>query len=97
MEQINSNPECMFTGIYADVDSTGTTDDNPEYQRMMRDAEIHRFDLLLCKSISRFGRNTLISIQTVPRLQSLGITGPPVLKRAGFFFLHATRFQCTKR
>ena len=73
MEQISSNPEWVFAGIYADPDSTGTTDDRPEFQRMMQDAAKHRFDLVLCKSISRFARNTLISIQTVRRLQDLGI------------------------
>lgn len=74
MDQINSNPEWELVGIYADPEMTGTTANRPEFQRMMQDAEKHKFDLLLCKSLSRFARNTLISIQSVRRLQALGIT-----------------------
>ena len=74
MEQISNNPDWEFVGIYADLATTGTTSDRPEFQRMMEDAEKHVFDVLLCKSISRFARNTLVSVQSVRRLQELGIT-----------------------
>ena len=74
MAQINENPEWELVEIYADPEMTGTTSDRPEFKRMMEDAEKHEFDVLLCKSISRFARNTLISVQSVRRLQALGIT-----------------------
>ena len=74
MAQINENPEWELVEIYADPEMTGTTAERPEFKRMMEDAEKHEFDVLLCKSISRFARNTLISIQSVRRLQALGIT-----------------------
>ncbi|MBQ3463465.1 MAG: recombinase family protein [Clostridia bacterium] len=47
--------------IYCDEDYSGAYagDDNtrPEFNRMIGDASIHRFDIVLCKSQSRFSRN----------------------------------------
>ena len=73
MERIKSTPEWDFAGVYADPAMTGTTDERPEFQRMLRDAERHKFDMILCKSISRFARNTIITIQTIRHLQSIGV------------------------
>jgi len=73
-EKVKSNPDWAFAGIYADPGITGTTDDRPEFQRMLRDAKRHCFDRIICKSISRFARNTLISLQTIRDLSELGIS-----------------------
>lgn len=47
--------------IYRDEDYSGAYagDDNirPEFNRMIKDASKHRFDIVLCKSQSRFSRN----------------------------------------
>ena len=40
---------------------------------MLRDAERHRIDIILCKSISRFARNTLLAIETIRHLSSIGV------------------------
>ena len=72
-QKIQSNPDWEFVGIYADPGFTGTKDDRPEFKRMLKDAEKHRIDIILVKSISRFARNTLISIQTIRHLQELGV------------------------
>ena len=72
-EKITSNPEWEFVGVYADPGLSGTTDDRPEFQRMLRDAERHKIDIILVKSISRFARNTLLTVRTIRYLQSLGV------------------------
>lgn len=72
-DKIARNPNWVLADIYADPAISGTTDNRPDFQRMLKDAELRRFDLLLVKSISRFARNTLVSVQTVQHLQSLGI------------------------
>ena len=72
-EKIMKNPEWEFAGIYADQGLTGTKEKRPEFQRMMKDAEKHKIDVILVKSISRFARNTLITISTIRRLQELGV------------------------
>jgi len=42
--------------IYSDDDYTGADRKRPEFQRLLADAEEHRFDIVLCKTQSRFTR-----------------------------------------
>ncbi len=42
--------------IYSDDDYTGSDRNRPEFNRLLRDAEQHRFDIVLCKTQSRFTR-----------------------------------------
>lgn len=44
-------------GIYCDENYSGIDGDRPEYNRMLRDAQEHCFDIILCKTQSRFSRN----------------------------------------
>lgn len=43
-------------GIYSDDDYTGSDRKRPAFQRLLRDAEQRRFDIVLCKTQSRFTR-----------------------------------------
>lgn len=43
--------------IYSDDDYTGTDSNRPEYKRILEDAERGKFDIILCKSQSRFTRD----------------------------------------
>ena len=73
MDKIRKTPGWDLADIYADHEVSGTTDKRPEFQRMLQDAERGKFQLLVVKSISRFARNTIISLETVRHLKSLGI------------------------
>lgn len=42
--------------IYSDDDYTGSDRNRPEFQRLLADAQTHRFDIILCKTQSRFTR-----------------------------------------
>ena len=42
--------------IYSDDDYTGADRRRPEFNRLLKDAEQHRFDIILCKTQSRFTR-----------------------------------------
>lgn len=42
--------------IYSDDDYTGADRKRPEFQRLLADAEAHKFDVVLCKTQSRFTR-----------------------------------------
>lgn len=42
--------------IYSDDDFTGSDRNRPEFNRMLKDAENHRFNVILCKTQSRFTR-----------------------------------------
>lgn len=42
--------------IYSDDDYTGSDRRRPEFNRLLEDAEAHKFDIILCKTQSRFTR-----------------------------------------
>ena len=42
--------------IYSDDDYTGSDRNRPEFQRLLADAQTHKFDIILCKTQSRFTR-----------------------------------------
>lgn len=42
--------------IYSDDDYTGSDRNRPEFSRLLADAQAHKFDIILCKTQSRFTR-----------------------------------------
>jgi len=65
--------EWEFAGIYADDPVSGTADNRAEFKRMLTDCRAGKIDMIITKSISRFARNTLTTLETVRELKSLGI------------------------
>lgn len=70
---ISVNPEYEFIGIFADRGITGTTENRPEFQRMLGLCRERKIDLIYTKSVSRFARNTAIVLQTVRELKDIGV------------------------
>lgn len=71
---IMGNKEWVFSGIYYDEGITGTSYAHREgFQKMIRDCELGKIDMIITKSISRFARNTLDTIKTVRKLKELNI------------------------
>ena len=71
---IHADPSMAYAGTYADEGVSGTGTERREgFKQMLADAEKHRFDQILTKSISRFGRNTVDTLRAVRRLKELGI------------------------
>lgn len=74
-ELIQKNPEWEYVGVYADEAVTGTiATKRDEFQRLIADCEAGKIDIVLCKSISRFARNTVDLLNTVRHLKELGIS-----------------------
>ena len=74
-EYITSNPDWQLVGIYADEGISGTrTKNRTQFNKMIRAARRKKIDLILCKSISRFARNTVDCLDYVRELKSLGVT-----------------------
>ena len=60
--------------LYADEGLSGTKIKNRrEFLKMMSDAEMHLFDMVVVKDISRFARNTVDLLQNIRKLKALGI------------------------
>lgn len=71
---IQGNPEWEYAGVYADCGISGTgISKRDEFIRMLTDCEAGKIDIILCKSISRFARNTVDLLETVRHLKELGI------------------------
>lgn len=73
-EMFDNDPELINAGIYIDQGISGKTiSRRREFQRMIRDCREGKIDVVYCKSITRFGRNTLDSLKTIELFKSLGI------------------------
>ncbi len=60
--------------LYADEGISGTSLKKREaFRRLMADAQLGRFGLVVVKDVSRFARNTVDALQSVRRLKGLGI------------------------
>ncbi|KAB2425616.1 recombinase family protein [Bacillus cereus] len=65
-----------FTVIGTYIDngiSGGTIDNRGEIQRLLEDAKDKKFNVLISKSVSRLGRNTIESLQLADKIERLGI------------------------
>lgn len=71
---IQKNPEWEYAGVYSDGGISGTsTESRTEFQRMVKDAEEGKIDIILTKSISRFARNTVDLLETVRKLRTINV------------------------
>ncbi len=70
---IQSNPEWLFCGVYADEALTGTKDNRENFQKLLSECKAGRIDLVITKSISRFARNTVTLLETVRELKEIGV------------------------
>lgn len=73
-DKIDSTDEWEMAGIYADEGITGTSlEKRTSFKRMLNACRKGKVDRILCKSISRFARNTVDCLDTVRELRVLGI------------------------
>ena len=72
-ELIAKNENWQMVGIYADEASGRNNRKMMNFQRMMEDCRAGKIDLILVKSISRLGRNTLQFLQACDELKQLEI------------------------
>ena len=71
---IQSNPDWEFVSVFSDEGITGTSTKNRDgFNRMIDMALSGGIDLILTKSISRFARNTVDTLQTVRKLKAIGV------------------------
>lgn len=74
-EQIGAHADWELVDVYADEGLTGTRMDKREdFQRLLADCRKGKVDRVLCKSISRFARNTRDCLAALRELSALGVT-----------------------
>ena len=57
IDYINKHSELILTKEYCDEDLSGAGTFRPEFERLIKDCENHKLDIVLCKSQSRFSRD----------------------------------------
>lgn len=73
-QMIQKHSDWTMVEIFADEGITGTSAyKRPEFQRMIRMCEMHQIDLIITKSVSRFGRNVKETLEFVRKLKILGV------------------------
>lgn len=73
-EYIESHEDWILAEVYADEGITGTCTRRREaFNRMIRDADAGRIDLILTKEVSRFARNTVDTLEYTRKLKGRGI------------------------
>ena len=72
-KKIAEHPDWEYAGVFSDRGITGTKENRPGFQAMLEACRKGEIDIVLAKSITRFARNTVILLETVRELRSLGI------------------------
>ena len=73
-EFIQNHTDWEYKGVYVDRAISGrNVKQRKEYQRLIQDCRNGEVDLILTKSISRFGRNTVELLKTIRELKGLNI------------------------
>lgn len=70
---VSCHPNWELVDIYSDTKSGKNTSGRKEFKRMLEDCENHKIDLIITKSISRFGRNTTEILEILNNLNSLRV------------------------
>ena len=70
---IQRNPEWQYIGVYADEGITGTKSDRPEFKRLIADCNAGLIDMVITKSLSRFSRNTVDTLNILRELKQKGV------------------------
>ncbi|MBR1383366.1 MAG: recombinase family protein [Ruminococcus sp.] len=71
---IKAHPDWDFAGIYADSGITGcNTTKREAFKTMIADALAGKINLIITKSVSRFARNTVDSLQNIRTLKEHGV------------------------
>lgn len=71
---IKSKKEWTFVDGYVEEGVTGTrADKRPSFMRMIGDAKLNKFDLIITKDVSRFARDLEDSIHYIRKLKEYGV------------------------
>ena len=70
---IQNHPNWVLIAVYSDTASGTRPNQRSGYQQLLRDCTSKKVDLILVKSLSRFGRDALETIHQIRRLKNLNI------------------------
>ena len=68
-----ATPQWLLEDVYMDISTSKTGYSRKEFNRMLDDCISHKLDIIFAKSISRFGRDTVETIEALSKLKSAGV------------------------
>lgn len=66
-------PQWLLTNVYMDIATSKTGSSRKEFNRMLEDGKAHKLNIILTKSISRFGRDAVEILDALNQLRRLGV------------------------
>ena len=73
-DHVYKRNDMVVRDIYIDVGSAKTGSSRREFSRLLQDCQTYKVNYVITKSMSRFGRDTLESIESIRLLQEAGVT-----------------------
>ncbi len=70
---VSVNPRWLLVDIYMDIASSKTGSKRKEFNRMLNDIESKNIDIVITKSVSRFARDTLESLEALKIIREAGV------------------------
>jgi DNA invertase Pin-like site-specific DNA recombinase len=71
---ISENEEWELAGIYTEQETGTSIERRGEFRRMLKDCKSSKINLILTKSLSRFGRNTVDTLRILSELEEKDIS-----------------------
>ena len=68
-----ATPQWLLVDVYMDIASSKTGSSRREFARMLDDCQNHNLEIIITKSISRFGRDTVETLEALNQLKTLGV------------------------
>lgn len=68
-----SMPQWILTDVYMDIATSKTASSRKEFNRMLKDCQSGKLDIVITKNISRFGRDTVEILDALNQLRILGV------------------------
>lgn len=66
-------PQWLLSDVYMDIATSKTGSSRKEFNRMIEDCKFHKLNIILTKSISRFGRDTVEILDALNQLKQFGV------------------------
>lgn len=66
-------PQWLLADVYINITTSRTGSSRKEFNRMLDDCRSNKLEIVLTKSISRFGRDTVEILEVLHQLKQLGV------------------------
>lgn len=70
---VAATPQWLLVDVYIDIASSKTGSSRKEFTRMLDDCQSKSLDIVITKSISRFGRDTVETLEALRQMRDFGV------------------------